>query len=601
MVELSFDVIAAATQQASIKNETCLAAYSEDDFILASPSQDAATVAEWKQFISEVTQASCSIRALQSDLPEPFPGNELLPPWGYADEITLCQNNTKNVVSIPGDWRGPTLGDVKESLATGYGYSKGQCNIKLDADTTNSFFNSTYGGAGKGESAERTGNILGYWAASIDNHDQDLSTEIALKNEIVISTINEVVSYGYSMIWNALDGVEGALECAWDWLTGGDCDESLGGWWKKVENSAQEAEEVLRAAESFATFHEGPSHDFIGVWHHINVTPFDLTNYDPQGLISDVHFGNYDDYRGFHMDHSGPNGSADAFEIGAMIVADAIGKSVDPYQSAGIQQYQIANGQDGHPNTKMRGNADFEIETIPHIEFEPVDNLAKYGWDQFKSNGGNHSSYLAWPLHAIGDATVPQHTVGSVGWGHRPFEDAMDHIWPTLSYQRYDNAPTAEHDNQVAQAHRLLVSAFRWNKWIKQQQQARGISDLPIRDLVTAVALKTNDSSMNLSSQNEGEWPFNSTASLFYAGGSVDVANDLIPGLENNKENSIKFYSSYVSPGGVPAADMYRPILEEGIGATIAFLVATGRDHASTANACHPVAASQVKSVSGCL
>ena len=35
---------------------------------------------------------------------------------------------------------------------------------------------------------------------------------------------------------------------------------------------------------------------------------------------------------------------------------------------------------------------------------------------------------LGWPLHAIGDAAVPMHAVGASGYGHRPYEDAVDMV-----------------------------------------------------------------------------------------------------------------------------------------------------------------------------
>lgn len=592
LVELSFDVMAAATAQSVVKDGVCLDAFSTDDFLLAPPAQDAATVQEWRQFLSDVSLATCALRASQSDLPAAFEGEE-----------QRCIDAHKTPITIPDSWNGPTLGDVRESVHTGYAYprNKDACNLDIDADTEHGLFHSTSGGSSKGAFAERTGNILGFWSASVDNHDADLATEIAFKNEFFVDLVNNVVGTTAGAIWHSLGGLASVLDCIYDWMGGGHCSEDLSGWWEQVQDTSKDVQKVLRGAESLVTVRQGPNHDFLGVWHHIMVGQRDLSAYDPDGIITaDIRYGKYDDRRGFFMDLAGPTGVPDAFEIAVMVGADLLGYSVDPTQSAGVENYQIAAGNDGHPDTIMRASADFELETLPHTEFEPVDNLAKYGWDQFTSSGGIHSQYLGWPLHALGDATVPQHTVGSVGWGHRPFEDAMENLWTTLTYQRYGNPGDTEKTQQVAQAHRVLVSAFHWNRWLKQTQQARGISDLPVRDLVTELAQRTHDTSIALWNQNNYEWPFSPLASLGYAAGMSDVLATTVPGLAESKEDAIDQYSSFVSPGGQTAAEMYRPILESGMGATVAFLVATGRDHSGASATCSAIPPTSIKSSSGC-
>jgi hypothetical protein len=69
-----------------------------------------------------------------------------------------------------------------------------------------------------------------------------------------------------------------------------------------------------------------------------------------------------------------------------------------------------------------------------HVEFEPLDNLARFGWQSFltalptgggssgSQGGGAGANGLGWVLHAIGDAMCPQHTIGSLGWGHALWE-----------------------------------------------------------------------------------------------------------------------------------------------------------------------------------
>ena len=60
-----------------------------------------------------------------------------------------------------------------------------------------------------------------------------------------------------------------------------------------------------------------------------------------------------------------------------------------------------------------RDKADWQFTTIAHTPFEPVNNMAWFGWTHFRDEQIHPVRMLGWPLHAIGDATVPHHVTGT--------------------------------------------------------------------------------------------------------------------------------------------------------------------------------------------
>jgi hypothetical protein len=271
--------------------------------------------------------------------------------------------------------------------------------------------------------------------------------------------------------------------------------------------------------------------DWTGVWHHINMSPQAANEYDNhQGLLTEAAFG----------------GVPDPVGILLMAVSDAVGLSVNPDDSQGVDRYEIDNGGDGHPNSDARDDGDWVITTWPHVPFSPVDNLGQFGWSEFKKDQTRPSKWLGWPLHAIGDATVPMHAAATSGWGHRPYEDAYDNLWPALRRQGQVT--------EIRFAGDALQAAVRWRTFVLDWRAAHPQSgvDTPVRDLVTAVAKRTFDQAM-ASQAASGDWPFNPLMSSGY----------LI-----SKDASIAFYANRTG-----AVQLGTPPALDGLGATIAFLV----------------------------
>jgi len=232
-----------------------------------------------------------------------------------------------------------------------------------------------------------------------------------------------------------------------------------------------------------------------------------------------------------------------------MAYFDTAGISVNYDDSKGVHQYQITASPDGSPVTRRRDKAQWQYTTVAHMPFEPVDNLAEYGWRRFFDSPDHAISNLAWPLHAIGDATVPMHVVATSAWGHRPYEDSQEYVWSRVRQQ------DASQPEQAAFMARVMQRALFWNEKIQTWRAAHGNTrDVPVRDIVTEVAANTHAYSVRMQGATGGAWPFSVVASTAY----------LVEPTATSKG-----YAAIPN-----AADLARPLLEDGVGATIALLVA---------------------------
>lgn len=63
-------------------------------------------------------------------------------------------------------------------------------------------------------------------------------------------------------------------------------------------------------------------------------------------------------------------------------------------------------------------------EGVSRSVFMPLDNLGRYNWKKFKETG--KKEYLGYVLHAVQDATVPQHAAGYSGNWHTWYENQLE-------------------------------------------------------------------------------------------------------------------------------------------------------------------------------
>ena len=324
------------------------------------------------------------------------------------------------------------------------------------------------------------------------------------------------------------------IVCAVDWLfgDGDDC----------VKNSRKIADDVNVTEEVdgwIPGVGDQSGDDWVGVWHFVDMKP---------GASND-----FDARQGKLFDEAGvPGEPMDPVELVLMAYFDASGLSLNYDKSQGIAKYTADNADDGMAKTIHRDKADWQFTTIAHTPFEPVNNLAWYGWTHFRDEQIHPVSMLGWPLHAIGDAIVPMHVVGTSAWGHRPFEDSQDLIWDSVW-----NFKAGQPDTQRTAVERVMRRAFEWSTVIETWRTAHGgTKDVPIRQIIVDLAAHTYDYAMAEHAQTHGDWPFSATASTGYL---VD------------KNQAI---DAYVHTDR--AAELVRPLYEDGMGAIVALLVAAG-------------------------
>jgi len=314
------------------------------------------------------------------------------------------------------------------------------------------------------------------------------------------------------------------------------------------------------------------SDQYTGMWHFINAKPFGSNSYD--------------DRQGLYYDEAGPSpvpGFAFPGQFDLMIQAglDLGDLHIGYDESDGPHHYEIRGANDTHQDSDHRSWAKWQGPTGAHLQFSPLDNFGFYGWSNFLSTKNGY--WLSWPIHALGDATVPMHVTGTTSWGHRPYEDSLDWAgrWNTIRFlactpenlgdcaQKCFIDPTdpsktcPEHTNatdnsrqQFEQARRILQHAFRWTQFIQSWRNRNSRqADVPVRDMVTQLALETV--SLIPLAGPDNVWPWCDDCSMDWL-------------LYKNNNSGMDFYQTDDS------LNKERDLIERAVGATVAFLMATG-------------------------
>lgn len=439
----------------------------------------------------------------------------------------------------PADFKQMTLGAVPFPVSTAY-ISGNDCGID-SGWSPGAFFENINPATGPG-GRDLTGVVLGFWAQHPDDERDDWHIYFRPTNMAGMSAMKDYIETALGAapgtVWVT---VRCFLDCIGDFLgLGGDCEEC-------VDEAIAEAQSVVHEGVSTIDglvpgFGDHTSLDYTGMGHHLNVAPPGPAapwKLDPAAA---------DNHPGLLVENAGPVGIPDTIEFISMLAADVAGMSVHYEPSLGPKRYEVLGAQDFHPDSVDRDEDDWQFLSFPHTVFTPLDNLAFHGWKAFRDEPKANVPSLGWPLHAFGDAIVPMHVTGTFGWGHRPYEDAFQNL-----LSEYLNR--GDREDAHNQAVRIARRAVVWRKFIRDWRAAhpeRGM-DIPVREMVTRLALQTFDQVQGAGMFN---WPFNPAMSTAY----------VIPGP--GKEGSIAFYetaagSLTVNPG----------LFEEGIAAQVAFLV----------------------------
>lgn len=302
--------------------------------------------------------------------------------------------------------------------------------------------------------------VLGWHAASVDDHVQDTVLWFRPTNAGVAGAIKEAAS-------RVFEYAAGALllpfVCMSSWLQLKRCN---------VDDAFDLAREY-NPVDYFESWLPGFGHlqssEYTGLWHFLHVEP------------DTAH--RYNDIRGMWYEGAGPGSRPGFMDVVLMATSDLSGLSLNAYSSRGDDQY-------GQYDRVARLEPAWQAHTIGHLEFSPVSNLALYGWNEFAKDGYKSARGLAWPLHAIGDVSAPHHVVGTTSWGHRPYEDFAEKYWSKMIGHSDD------------QRRRILANSYGyWQKLLSRD----------VGEYVKELALETREKV-----RAQGDWAYNDYASFDY-------------------------------------------------------------------------------------
>jgi hypothetical protein len=369
----------------------------------------------------------------------------------------------------PPDWKlpaGTTLAElpmaqVRLPVTIHYGHGALMCAIDEAWSPSGVLASVNPGGF---TTRDHTGVTLGHWAAAPDKETKDWilssTTLEVLQNPVVVGAIAAGVTVAVSAAC--------LLACALFPIACVLCPAAAVGAAGVVIDEITSID-----ADSLE------SENYVGFGHFVDVkpTPASPTFFDAKPAKL--------------MERAGPAGVPDTTEMLVTALFDVGGIHVNHDKSLAPKNYEIILGSgpigsDFHPNTIHRDKAQWEAPTVPHLQLTAVDNLGMFGYQQAKAQKGTSSEAfrLGWPLHALGDASVPMHAVGASGFGHRPYEDAVDMVYDEL----VGSNDLGKSLDTVTQA---VTRALKWRKLIQDWRTLHGTTEVPVRDLVTAVAATT--------------------------------------------------------------------------------------------------------------
>jgi hypothetical protein len=488
----------------------------------------AAMQPELKNLLKRLAEDNPALNALYADAAAAVPTLQALPS-GLPDDPTPCLGPDEVLVlGTTPDWKLDSnstlaetpLGSLHLAVSTDYANHTADCGFDV---------NWTPSGVLQGiipasvKSGDHTGVTLGYWASTPDT----LISDWVFRSTTLETLQSPAVSFAIGFGASALISVACAVICGLLPFLCAACPAiAAGGGIFVIDEIAGIDAEHIQDVDLFT-----------GLGHFIDMKASPANEFDEKP-------GKLDE-------RAGPNGQPDALELLVTAAYDLAGLHVNFAASDGPHHYEILQGNDAHANSIARTAADWETETAGHIFFTPVDNLAKFGWDKFVADkqlvfDTDKAHDLAWPLHALGDAGVPMHTLGTSGDGHRPFEETVSLKWHEL-------VGSNDLDQSLATVKAVVLRSLAWRTFVQNWRAAHGnSSDVPIRDLVTALAKQTRSKSA------AAPIVFNTGASVEYALGMKSTAD-----------------SQYDNPA---MAAIQRDLVIDSIAATLAFLTSTAEE-----------------------
>jgi len=424
------------------------------------------------------------------------------------------------------------------------------------------------------DGAGNQGLILGWHAQHRDDDQADTAIDVTLP---VVGQILELATAIYEL---ALAAVFLPFLCLASIFTGGDCSD-------KSQRLADDLDPVDYLKGILPGWRNADaSENGRTLWHFINVQGGGLAN-------------EYDDNQGMYQVEAGPNQMQSGVDHAIVLAGDLLFLTLDASNSAGTERYEITSDETsfGNPSSD-RGEVRWQMEAFPHTAFSPLDNFAYYG-DMGRPDGHPGSAtrgkpaQMGWPLHAIGDASVPMHVTGTSGWGHRPYEDAVTTDWRIHVFQECragdpcdPTLPSPDADflklNQLKQAHRVLQRGFRWLTYLRSHPD--------IRDFITQIAKDTLSASMAQPPSGTIQNIWCDSCSAGYAIQhqtplEAFVVTQYTTIWQEGVINPIGYYQGLVPSFQTASGQQYfrdnifeptRQLLEQALGATLGYLVFRG-------------------------
>jgi hypothetical protein len=451
--------------------------------------------------LDQMAKENPSLTTLYADAAKAIPKLRALPSRLTPSVWPLCMHPdfaAANNGSATPDWKlfgtntlaqtpmGMVRYPINKELAT----SVMDCGISEDW-TPGGLFNAINKGAPGSQLTTRdhTGLVLGYWAQDVDNHLDDWRLRSATGETLQSPAASAGIAVGTSgLIFTTC-----MIACGLFPPACAACPVAavVGPTW------------IIDKIQS-TDFGNMKSADFVGFGHFVDVKA------TAAGATL------FDDKPGKFGERAGPNGIPDATEGLVTALFDVAGMHVNHAASDGPKNYEIMLGASGgpgadfHVNTVHRDKNEWEALTIGHTQLTSVANLGMFGWQQFEGQLATGkfpatlppgtvadrtlaAKHLGEPLHALGDASVPHHAAGTSGWGHEPFEGAMQDVYDEVLGNRNGNVLIA---HQVLE--KALGRAVAWRNFILSWRAAHpGMSkEVPVRDMITALATNTFNKAM---------------------------------------------------------------------------------------------------------
>jgi hypothetical protein len=505
--------------------------------------------------LTQLAKADPTLVTFYADAATAIPKLRALPS-GLHPTTPMCQKKAfanANGGSPAPDWQLPPgstlaevpMGRVRYPINPAFGTSALDCGITEDwrpggaLDGVN--HGVPFGQKPTLTSRDHTGLVLGYWAQDVDNRIGDWRLRSSLGQSFQTPAASAGIALGSSgVIFSTC-----MLACA---LFPPVC------WACPIAGIVGPAFIIDKIQTT--DFNSMESGDYVGFGHFV-----DVKTTVPGAAL-------FDDKPGKFGERAGPLGVPDSTEMLVNAFFDAAGMHVNHATSDGPKNYEIMLGKSGgmgmdfHANSVHRTANEWEALTVAHTQLTPVSNLGMFGWQQFEGQlaaGAFQGSvgtvdktlaarHLGEPLHALGDASVPQHGAGTSGWGHRPYEEAMENVYDEILGSTSGQALGVSLAVMASTMKRALV----WRTFITDWRAAHpGLGkEVPVRDMITKLARNTFDKAMLNQAQI-----FNPNVSLEFQFGDSGAAN-------------AHYETATMKP-------ILRDMLLDGIAAELAFLLST--------------------------